>query len=78
MGLEDGSRKVCLLWVHWNACTGIRYAAMPPSICGLLSRTCTHIGCICDFSQIGQHRDVSMCVIPLMSVSEHVFRGRGI
>ncbi|VCW49868.1 unnamed protein product, partial [Gulo gulo] len=78
MGLEDGGRKVGRQCAHGNGCTGRRYTAMSSSTGILWSRTRTSVGCVCDFSQISQCGDVSMCVIPLMSVSEHVFRGRGI
>lgn len=78
MGLEDGSRKEGLLCVHGNGCTGIRHSAAHSSVYLLLSCMCTYVGCIWDFSQISQYGDVSMCVMPLISVSEHVFRGRGI
>lgn len=78
MGLEDGSRKVGLLCVHWNGGTVIRHTPVPTSARVLPSRMRTKGGCICAFSQISQYGDVSMCVIPLMSVSEHVFRGKGI
>lgn len=77
MGLEDGSRKGCLLCVYG---VHTRASDTPPGLHASVS--CHHVcalmlASICDFSQIGLYRDVSMCVIPLMSVSEHVLRGRG-
>lgn len=44
MGLEAGSRKICLLCVHWNAGTGTRYTVMLSRIYVLLSRMCTYVG----------------------------------
>lgn len=43
MGLDDGSRKVCLLCIRWSACTGTKYRAVLSYICVLLSCMCTYV-----------------------------------
>lgn len=77
MGLEDGSRKVCL-----------PASARAHAQARIQGRASVHLSCchacalmlasICDFPQNGQYRGMNMCAIPLLSVSEHVFGGRGI
>lgn len=65
------------------ASAGARACAPDTGLCFHAPVSCCHacalmLASIHDFSQIGQYRGMSMCVIPLMSVSEHVFRGRGV
>lgn len=44
IGLENESRKVCLLCVYWSIYTGTRCTAGPSYICVLPSRVCTYVG----------------------------------
>lgn len=62
---------------------GTHAQAPNAGLCFHASGSCCHacvlmLASICDFSQIGWSKGVSMCMIPLMSMSEHVFGGRGV
>lgn len=74
----DRSRKLCLPCAHWSIYKGPRYTTGLSCTCVLPSHTCAYVGPYLWLLLNWPVQGMSMCVIPLMSVSEHVFRGRGI
>lgn len=74
----DRSRKLCLPCAHWSIYKGPRYTTGLSCTCVLPSHTCAYVGPYLWLLLNWPVQGMSMCVIPLMSVSDHVFRGRGI